>query len=129
MSVFDGRRCHFNLLDELALVSIYRIEPIDHVVLVCMCCRVAQCAEGIHGSERFFAASLQTAIHALRLIDNEDRLRGPNQINRLFAARLFAVLIEIVDVPFVNSADCHHHDLNLRTGGKVPHLTELGRVV
>lgn len=78
MGVFDRRRCYLNLLDQLALVSIYRIEPIDHVMLVGVCRRVAQCAEGVHGDEGFSAAPLQTAIYTLRLIDDQDGPCGPD---------------------------------------------------
>ena len=42
---------------------------------------------------------------------------------------LLAVLVEVVHVLLVDGADGHHHDLDLRAGGEVAHLPELGRVV
>ena len=71
----------------------------------------------------------QAPIDALRFVDNEDRPRGPDQINRFLPTRLLAVLIEIVDILLIDGADRHHHDLDLRAGGEIPHLPEFRRVV
>ena len=68
---------------------------------------------------------LQAAIHALRFIHDEDRTGCLDQVNGFFAAGLFAVLIEVVHVLFIDCADRHHHDLNMRAGGEIAHLAEL----
>ena len=79
--------------------------------------------------ERFLAASLQTAIHALRFVHDEDGPGGLDQVDGLLAARLLAVLVEVVHVLLVDGPDCDHHDLDVRAGRKVAHLAELGRVI
>ena len=71
----------------------------------------------------------EAAVHALRLVDDDDRPRRPDQVDRLLAAGLLAVLVEVVDVLLVDGADRHHHDLDVRAGGEVAHLAELGGVV
>ena len=53
VSILDRGRCHLDLLDQLALIRIDRVKPIDHVVLVRMRCRVAQRAQGVHRSQGF----------------------------------------------------------------------------
>ena len=55
--------------------------------------------------------------------------RGLDQVDGLLAAGLLAVLVEVVDVLLVDGADRHHHDLDVRAGGEVAHLAELGGVV
>ena len=42
---------------------------------------------------------------------------------------VFVWLIEVVYVLLVDGPDCHHHDLNVWTGGEVAHLAELRGVV
>src|SRR5450759_287909 len=91
--------------------------------------RIAQRAEWIHGTERFLASPFQTAIDALRLVDDYDRPRRLDQVDWLLPAGLLAILVEVVHVSLVNSADRHQHDLNVRAGGKVAHLSELGRII
>ena len=71
----------------------------------------------------------QPPVHALRLVHDDDRPRRLDQVDRLLAAGLLAVLVEVVDVLLVDGADRHHHDLDLGAGGKVAHLAELGGVV
>ena len=118
-----------DLLHQLALVGIHRVEPINHVMFGRMGRGVAQGAQGIHRPQGFFAAPLQTAVHALRLVHDQDGPRGPDQVDRLFAAGLLAVLVEVIDVLLVDGADRHHHDLDRWTGGEIPHLPELRRVI
>ena len=52
-----------------------------------------------------------------------------DQFNGSLSAGFLVVFVEVVDVLFVDGADCHHHDLDLWTSSEVSHLTELGRVI
>ena len=55
--------------------------------------------------------------------------RGSNKIDRFLAAGLLVVLVEVVDTLLIDCADRHHHDLDVRTAGKIPDLTEFRRIV
>ena len=129
MPAFDFERSNFDLLHQLALIGVHRVEAVHHVMLVGMGGRIAQRAERVHRVQRLLAGALQTAIHALRLVHDQDRASRPDQVDRLLAAGLLAVLVEVVDVLLVDGADGHHHDLDVRAGGEVAHLAELGGVV
>jgi hypothetical protein len=61
--------------------------------------------------------SLAGAIHDVL------RFRPPGGLVRLLHPGLLFV------AEFVDGADRHHHDLDLRAGGEVAHLAQLGRVV
>ena len=91
---------HLNSLDQLAFVGIDRIQPEDHLCFVQRRGAVAQRTQGVEQRQRptplaltaLFALTrylARVAVHALRLIHNQHWIRGPNQVNRLFAARLF----------------------------------------
>ena len=129
VGVLDRGRRDLDLLHQLALVGVHRIEPVDHVMSVRVCRRVAQRAERVHGPESLLPAPGKTPVHALGLVHDQDGSRRPDEINRLLAARLLAVLVEVVDVLLVDGADRDHHDLDLRAGREVPDLAELRRVV
>jgi hypothetical protein len=68
VGVLDRRRRDLDLLDELPLVGIDRIEPEYHVVLVHVCRRVTQRAERVHGTRRLFTPSLQPSVDALGFV-------------------------------------------------------------
>ena len=129
MGVLHGCRGHLDLLHELALVGVDRVEPVDHVMPVGVGRRVTQRTQGIHGGQRRSAPPLQPAVHALRLVDDQDGARGADQIDRLLAAGLLALLVEVVDVLLVDGARGHHHDPYLRADGEAPHLAEARGVV
>ena len=71
-------------------------------------------------------AAFQAAVHALRLVHDQDGPGRLDEVDGLLAAGLLAVLVEVVDVLLVDGADRHHHDLDVRAGGEVAHLAELG---
>ena len=84
---------------------------------------------GFIAPSAFLPCPSQAAVHALRLVHDQDGARGLDQVDGLLAAGLLAVLVEVVDVLLVDGADRHHHDLDVRAGGEVAHLAELGGVV
>ena len=127
--VFHRGRRHLDLLDQLALVGVQRIKAVHHVVLVGVRGRIAQRAQRVHRSQCLLAPAFQAAVHALRLVHDEDGPGLPDEVNRLFTAGLFAVFVEVVDILFVDGAHRHHHHLNGAAGGKVAHLAQLARVV
>ena len=129
VGVLDRGRRDLDLLHQLALVRVDRVQPIDHVVRLHVRRRVAQRTQRRHGRQGFLAAAAQAAVHALRLVHDQDGPRGADQVDRFFAAGLLAVLVQVVDVLLVDGADRHHHDLDVRAGGEVAHLPELGGVV
>ena len=129
MRSLHGGRGHFNLFDQFALVGIHRIEAKYHVMFARVGGRIAQGTQRVHGGQCLLATPLQTAIHALRLINNHNRSGFFDQINWLFTTGFLAVLVEVIDVLFVNGPDCDHHDLNIGTGCKIANLTQFGRVV
>ncbi len=60
---------HFDLLDQLALVGVYCVQAIDHIVLVYMRCGVAKGAEWIHRIERRLARAGQSSVHTLGFVN------------------------------------------------------------
>ena len=126
--LYRGRR-HFDLLDQLALVGIHRIQAVHHVVLVHVGGGIAQCAQRVHRIQRFLATAFQAAVHALRFIHDDDRPGGLDQVNGLLATGLLALLVEVVHILLVDGAHRHHHDLDVGTGGEVAHRPGLTRVV
>ena len=129
VGILDRRRGHFYLLNKLALISIHRVESVDHVMPVDVSRRIAERAEGIHGIECLLATPLKASIHALGLVHDNDGTGGPNQVDGFLAAGLLAVFVKVVDVLFVDGADRHDHDLNVGAGSEVAHLSELARIV
>ena len=129
VTAFDFERGDLDLLDQLTLIGVDRVQPEHHVVFVDMGCRVAQRAERVHLSQRVLAGAGQTAIDALRLIDDQDRPGRADQIDRPLATGLLAVLVEVVDVLLVDGANGHHHDLDVRAGGEIANLTELRGII
>ncbi len=77
-----------DLLNELPLVGIHRVQFVDHVVLLRVSCGVSQRAERVHGRESFFAPAFQSAIDALGLVDDDHGSRRSDEIDRRFSARL-----------------------------------------
>ena len=127
--VLDGGRCHLDLLDQLALVGVHGIEPVHHVVLVGVGGRVAQGAQRLHRVQRGLARAAEAAVHALRLVHDDYRPRGANQVDGLLPAGLLAVLVEVVHLLLVDGAYRDHHDLDGGAGGEVAHLAQLAGVV
>ncbi len=122
VATIDLKGGDFNLFDQLAFVSIHSIKAENHIVFVHMGRRITQRAKRVHGIERLFSLTLQAAIDALRFIHDNDRKGCLYQVDRLFTAGFLTVFIEVIHVLFVDGADGHHHDLNIRTGGKITHL-------
>ena len=129
VTALDFERRHLDLLDQLPLIGVHRVQPEHHVVLVHMGGRITQRAKRIHLAKSALASAGKAAIDALRLINDQDRARGTDQIDGPFSAGLLAVLVEVVDVLLVDGADGHHHDLDVRAGGEIAHLTELGGII
>ena len=136
-----GGRRHLNLLHQLPLVGIHRIELEHHVVRLFRRRGIAQVAQRIHPLHGLLALAVEPAFHALRLVHDEDGARRPDQIDGLLPARLFAGAIHhvlrflasgglvrflrlrlLLIAELVDRADRDHHDLNLRAGRKVAHL-------
>jgi hypothetical protein len=125
VAAIHRRRCHFDLLHQFAFVGIHRIEAIDLMMLVRVRSRIPQGAKWIHLVESFLASSFKAAIDALRLINNDDGTGRANQVNRLLAARLLAVLVQIIYVLLVDGPDGDDHHLNVLAGGEVSDLPQL----
>ena len=79
---------------------------------------VAQRTERIHRFQRLSAAPGHAAVHALRLVHNQNRAGCANEVYRLFAPRSFILLVDGIDVGLVDGADSHHHYLDVRAGGE-----------
>mmetsp|Transcript_67286 Transcript_67286/g.186051 ORF Transcript_67286/g.186051 Transcript_67286/m.186051 type:complete len:317 (-) Transcript_67286:1277-2227(-) len=110
--------------------------------------RIAQRAQRVHARQRLAAAAVDAAVHALRLVHDQDRPRLPHQVDGLLAACLLAGAVHhvlallaaqrlvglfggslLLVTELVDGTDRDHHDLNVRAGGEVANLPELGRVV
>ena len=83
----------------------------------------------MHGFKCFLAFPFEAAVDALRLVHDQDGPGSFYQVDGLFTAGFFAVLVEVVDILFVDGTHRYHHNLNIRAGGKVAYLAQLGRVV
>ena len=148
MSPLDRGSRDFNLLHQLAFIRIDGIELEHHVLRFFRCGRIPQIAERTHPLHGFLAFAVQTAFHALRLIDDQDRPRGPDQVDRLLSTGLLTLSIHhvlrlrlaggfiglfglglLLVAELVDRSHRHDHDLNLGAGRKVPDLSQLCRVI
>src|SRR3546814_6042701 len=75
MAALDFERGHFDLLDQLALIGVHGVKPVDHVMLVHVGSGITQGAERVHHAERLLAAALQAAVNALRFIEDRKSTR------------------------------------------------------
>ena len=126
---------HLDLLHQLALVGIHRVQAVEHVVLVDMGRRVAQGAQRVQGGDGL--AALGCGIDALGLVDDDhgigrlDKLDGAAArhpvVGPMDDVRL--VLLRRVREALAEGIDVDDHDLNAVAGRKVPYLSELLRVV
>ena len=126
---FNGGRSHLDLFDQLFLIGVDGIQPIDHVMLVGVGGRITEGTERVHSLEGVLATPFQTAVDALRFIHNDDGQGCPDQADGLLTAGLFTVLIEVVHVLLVDGPDGDHHDLNVWAGCEVADLPQLRGVV
>ncbi len=98
--------------------------------------------------QRLLALTVDTAINALRLIDDQDRAGLPDQVDGALTARFLAGPVHLVlrllaalglvrlfrlcsrfVAKLVDGPDRDDHDLNVRAGRKVAHLPELVGIV
>ena len=80
-----------DLFDEPKVEGANRVEGINQVVGISMRRRIAQGAERIQGTDGFLC--LVRAVHALRLVNDDNRIGRANEFNRL-APRQFVGLFE-----------------------------------
>ena len=116
-------------LDQLLLIGVHGVEPIDHVMLGGVGGGVAQGAERAHLVQGLLALAGRAAVYRLGLVDDDHGPGRPHQIDGAFAAGPLVRRIEDVGVQLVQRTDGRDHDLDRRRGGEVAHLAQLGAVV
>ena len=148
MAAFDGGRRHLDLLHQLPLVGVHRVELEHHVMRLFRRRRITQIAQRVHPLHGPLPLAVKTTFNTLRLVHDENRARRPNQIDGLLSPRLLAGAIHhifrfitagdlirflclrlVLIAEFVDGTDRHHHDLDLRAGSEVTDLAELRGVV
>ena len=105
--IFRQYRQDFDLLYQLQIVCLHGIQAVNLVVRVFMRCRIAQGKERI---ERCQGVQTAFRFHILRLVDDDDRTRFLNKLNRCFPA--FVYLIDNVSV-FFKRLDVDHQNLDM----------------
>ena len=125
VATVDLERSHLNLLNQTAFIGVYGIQTEGHVMLVHMSSGITQRTQRFHRRERFFPFTRQATVNTLRLIDDNDGVRGANKVNRLFTTCVLVLFVEIVDILLVDRADRRDHDLDVATGRKITNLSEL----
>ena len=78
-----GGRRHLDLLHQLPLVGIHRIELEHHVVRLFRRRGIAQIAQGMHPLHSLLTLTVEPAFHALRLVHDEDGAGRPDQVDGL----------------------------------------------
>ena len=135
VAVGDRDARHLDLLDELALVGVHRVQPVDLVVLVPVRRRVAEGAQRIQRSEGLGA--LLGRVDALRLVDDDDGVGRLNELDGLGARHAVVRSVDDVGLRLLagvgeaapEGVDVDDHDLDAVAGGEVPDLAELLGVV
>ena len=91
-----------------------------------MGCGIPQHTHGIQRADRFFR--LGGVVHALRFVDDDNRMGVLNQPDCTAAAQAVLILIKNIFCLF-ESVDVDNHDLNFSAGCKCPHIIEFCGVV
>ena len=130
-----GRARDDDLLDELQLEGPHRIESVDEVVGIPVGGGIAERAERIQRLDGLLR--LVGRIHALRLVDDDDRPRRLHELDGLAAGELVALLVDDVALLLFLGAgeilaegvDVDDQDLQRVAGGELAQPVDLLGVV
>ena len=111
--VFRQHRQHFNLLDQLQVVGLHRIEAVYLVVGLFVGGGIAQ---GKQRVQRFDGGAAIVGFHILRLVDNHNRAGLADLADGRFAA--FVDAVNYIGV-FFKRLDIHHQNFNVVIGGEI----------
>ena len=133
--VFRLKALHLDLLDELELVAVLRVELVDEVMVFDVRRGVAENGERGQGGDGLFR--LRRRIDGLRLVDDDDGARAGDELDGLAAVQ--PVVGAMDDVRFVfgggvseaatECIDVDDHDLHGVARGKRADFVELRAVV
>ena len=76
----DLKSLDLDFLDQTLVIGIQRIQNINQIVLFCVGCRIVQREKGVKPFQRFLGGRIFFA-HLLRLVQNQDRPVGGNDVN------------------------------------------------
>lgn len=115
-----------DLLDQPHLVGVYRSQAVKQIDFFSVGGGVPQHTQGIERGNGFLG--LGGVVYALGFIDDNDRVCVLNKAHSRFTVEPILRLIDDV-LRFLESVDVNNHHFDIGTGGKLPHVGQLGRVV
>ena len=116
-------RINLNLLNQPQIIGTYRIELIDQVIRLLVRCRITQTTQRIQIRQ---SRATRLGLKILRLIDNHNRVRRLNELNRRNP-----LLTHLIDHHAVTGEriNIHHQNLNRIAARKMTQYIQLLRVI
>ncbi|MPM08125.1 hypothetical protein SDC9_54437 [bioreactor metagenome] len=108
------------------MIGINRRQAVEQINLLPVRCGIAKHAQRIQRGNSVLC--LRRIVHALRLVDDDDGVRVLYVAHGGFAVQLVLYLIDDV-LGLFESVDVDDHDLDVRAGGELPNVGQLGRVI
>lgn len=117
---------HADLLHQPHLVSIHRGQAVEQVDLFPVGGRIPEHTQRVQRGDSVLG--LLRAVHALGLVNDNDRVRVLNVTNRRLAVEPVLLLVDDV-LRLAESVNIDYHDLNIAAGGEGTHIGQLCGVV
>ena len=125
-----GNPFHRNFLNQLLVVRLHRIQPVDQVIetVLLVCGRITQREQRIESLKVFFGLF---SFHRLRFVDDQDGIGFGNHINRPAAAEAIQFHVDTPGIlsPGVERLGIDDHHVERVVAGKAVDLGQLGRVI
>ena len=111
----------------MLIIGVQRVEPIDHVIFFLVCSGIAQRKERL---ELFEALLGLLALHALRLVDNQNRIRLCNNIDGLAAAERIELFVnDALVLAGIERLHVDDHDVDRAVRCKTVNFRQTVRIV
>ena len=111
----------------MLIIGVQRVEPIDHVIFFLVCSGIAQRKERLELFEAFLGL---LALHTLRLVDDQNRIRLCNNIDGLAAAEGIKFFVnDALVLAGIERLHVDDHDVDRAVGCKAVYLRQAVRIV
>ena len=124
----DGDTANRNFLDQLLIVGIQGIQPVDFIVFGFMCCGIAQDCQRRKFFERIECFG---TFQLLGFIENHDRMIALDDINRFPRLKIIQLLIDATGIlsPGIECLHIDDHDVNAAIRGELLQMMQLLGIV
>ena len=115
-----------DLLDQPHLVGVYRGQPVEQIDFFPVGSGVPQHTQGIECGNGFLG--LWGVVYTLGFVDDDD---GVGILNKTHGRLTTQPILSLVDdiLCFFESINVNNHHFDVGTGGELPHIGQLGRVI